>query len=1380
MEDSTLNSEMAEAELHKERLQALAEKRKRQSEIEDKRQQLDDLVLQLQHLRSKAMRERWLLQGTPVGSQDQEDSQRRQVEQDERHAKQLEEAVHRLESEISLLENEESQISAKEQVLRERLRETERSIEDLQKSLQYHDGDAVNYVRSQIPSLPELNSKASATAPGNEQLTRKPALYAMEISVEKDRKTGGTKILSASPVSPEDVQPQRGVKVFDDGHKVIYEVRSGASTTLENGVHAWNATDVDELMQRVGQSHHRGDTGRVMVTPAEPEVPPPGLSELTMHKEVKLDTGKTGKMGTAMDQPQIQDEVTEAPEATSEKPVTMIFMGYHNVMDEDETKKLLGFDGTIKAEIVLIDEDDEKSLREKTVTDISTMDGNAADLVSGRPLSDSTELSSEGKEESVATKDLPATAGSALDAGMPSAGNGTLPGLKSSKPPEDDSELKRERNLKSVSFLDSVSVISGGKDNMELETQSESQNCHTGAGQNGTAHQGQTMDTEVAQEIRYLDEVLEANCCDPAVDMTSNGTSSPEPRSINVDGNGPSVEVSDASPPTNHGVVVERRMQSTFVGEDRDNTKPNGHSVVVTQDDKMLGKQPLTTIKKEARFELRSFQEEKKPSKLFDAPAEKEIRVKKVRPSEEIAELEKERLELIRGQAVKKNPGIAAKWWNPPQERTLEEELDPEKLESHRKYEERKQRKMESSRATQASPNPTAPSPTSSYTPPPEPVSKEDIVTEQVDFSAARKQFLQMEHTKQPAAGPKRGVAPQLYSAKPFSRVSEVAHVERPGGYVTITSQGSHGLDERCDVTTVKTERIFCSPGDSPSQSMAENERKDSVKAWNEESDFTCAHAVMTLVKDEEPEMFQVQRSSNSSYHPEEIDSGLDDLSVRSQDTTVLETLSNDFSMDNVSDSGASNETMSAYLENSLGDYSFPSTPMATTPINGKSEKGTKSPDNHSVSLSYQVDSLTEEELEYHAGVLVQSAIEQAIAQQNDEWEPRQATQQSSPIPERRVEVVEPAPQPREPPVSPVPAPTASPRVPTPVEEKRSAATSPTITVPSAPRVSSMPSSPTPAHTPAPTPAPAPAPAHAAGPTHVGPYKPPSPSPPPSEKQEFSYFSKYSETPAPGPTHVGPYKSPSPSPPPSEKQEFSYFSKYSETPASGPTNVGPYKPPSPSPPPSEKQEFSYFSKYSEAAELRSTASVLKNQDVEVTAGPFKLRSRKQRTLSMIEEEIRAAQEREEELKRQRQTRCVRPQPAASHKQKTNSLPAKLVLPGKTAPGKIEKIRPVPPASPCSSEGPLPSPLSDLGSDDSGGSQRPKNLMQTLMEDFESHKVKRREKVEDNSYARLKLASGVTSEVLEATRVTRRKSNMALKWEAGMYANLEDGEEEEEE
>ena len=44
--------------------------------------------------------------------------------------------VYRLESEIGALESEESQISAKEQVLRERLKETERSIEDLQKVIE--------------------------------------------------------------------------------------------------------------------------------------------------------------------------------------------------------------------------------------------------------------------------------------------------------------------------------------------------------------------------------------------------------------------------------------------------------------------------------------------------------------------------------------------------------------------------------------------------------------------------------------------------------------------------------------------------------------------------------------------------------------------------------------------------------------------------------------------------------------------------------------------------------------------------------------------------------------------------------------------------------------------------------------------------------------------------------------------------------------------------------------------------------------------------------------------------------------------------------------------------------------------------------------------
>lgn len=241
------------------------------------------------------------------------------------------------------------------------------------------------------------------------------ALYAMEISVEKDHKTGDTKILSTSRISPEDAY-QRGVKVYEDGRKVIYEVHSGSSTTVENGVHPWSSDEVEELIQRVGHARHRPDGTRVTITPGESGVREQSImpSELEVVQEqqsyegeIKIEQRLEGHREDPQVRQSFEGEVMEAPEATADKPVTMIFMGYHSVDDDEETKKMLGFDGTVKAEIVLIDEDDEKSLREKTVTDVSTVDGNAADLVSGRPVSEATELSSEGQDESSAKKPPP-------------------------------------------------------------------------------------------------------------------------------------------------------------------------------------------------------------------------------------------------------------------------------------------------------------------------------------------------------------------------------------------------------------------------------------------------------------------------------------------------------------------------------------------------------------------------------------------------------------------------------------------------------------------------------------------------------------------------------------------------------------------------------------------------------------------------------------------------------------------------------------------------------------------------------------------------------------------------------------------------------------
>lgn len=39
---------------------------------------------------------------------------------------------------------------------------------------------------------------------------------------------------------------------------------------------------------------------------------------------------------------------------------------------------------------------------------------------------------------------------------------------------------------------------------------------------------------------------------------------------------------------------------------------------------------------------------------------------------------------------------------------------------------------------------------------------------------------------------------------------------------------------------------------------------------------------------------------------------------------------------------------------------------------------------------------------------------------------------------------------------------------------------------------------------------------------------------------------------------------------------------------------------------------------------------------------------------------------------------------------------------------------------------------DLAPEEAAGAQRPKNLMQTLMEDYETHKSKRRERMDDSS------------------------------------------------
>lgn len=123
------------------------------------------------------------------------------------------------------------------------------------------------------------------------------------------------------------------------------------------------------------------------------------------------------------------------------------------------------------------------------------------------------------------------------------------------------------------------------------------------------------------QEIRYLDQVLDA-----ASETPTNGNSSPSEHTkpISIDGNSPSVCVSASSPVNHQSIVVERQRQTTFLHQEESAARTNGH--VQGEESGRSG----------AKFELRAFQEERRPAKLFSPGEGQQVRVTRRRPTEEV------------------------------------------------------------------------------------------------------------------------------------------------------------------------------------------------------------------------------------------------------------------------------------------------------------------------------------------------------------------------------------------------------------------------------------------------------------------------------------------------------------------------------------------------------------------------------------------------------------------------------------------------------------------------------------------------------------------------------------------------------------------------
>ncbi|RMC00933.1 hypothetical protein DUI87_22620 [Hirundo rustica rustica] len=386
--------------LQQERLQAIAEKRKRQTEIENKRRQLEDDRRQLQHLKSKALRERWLLEGAPASASEEEEAMKKQMQEDEVKTKELEETIQRLEKELETLENSSSVASTKENLVEAAAKEEKaEAVPNAQKSplgavkVVPCGGGARPGCQPWGDTLPSLGPDPRAhraivwaqavvsPPPADKRVSSSPmkavegsdmmkaAMYSVEITVEKDRVTGETKVLSSTTMLPQNHCLQ-GVKVYEDELKVVHAV-SAEDGALQNGAHPLSSSEVDELLHKADEATLSEAAGRQ--TPAKAGKgggSAPGSQKPTPRREI---TGLQAKVPPG-----------EGMEPSQEQPVTMIFMGYQNVEDENETKKVLGLEGTIKAELVVIE--DAESKPEPAHKDHTPPNGTALEPAAAQPL----------------------------------------------------------------------------------------------------------------------------------------------------------------------------------------------------------------------------------------------------------------------------------------------------------------------------------------------------------------------------------------------------------------------------------------------------------------------------------------------------------------------------------------------------------------------------------------------------------------------------------------------------------------------------------------------------------------------------------------------------------------------------------------------------------------------------------------------------------------------------------------------------------------------------------------------------------------------------------------------------------------------------------
>ncbi|NXJ00481.1 PALM protein, partial [Psophia crepitans] len=288
-------------------LSSLQEKRKRQTEIENKRRQLEDDRRQLQHLKSKALRERWLLEGAPASASEEEEAMKKQMQEDEVKTKELEETIQRLEKELETLENGSSAASTKENLAEAAAPAKEEKAEAVP--------NAQKSPLGTVKAEKKVSSSPMKAVEGTDMM--KAAMYSVEITVEKDRVTGETKVLSSTTMLPQNHCVQ-GVKVYEDDLKVVHAV-SAEDGVLQNGAQPLSSSEVDELLHKADEATLSEAAGREAVAKVGEEAgSAPASQKPTPRREITGLQAKPRESTTGL-------PPGEGTEPSREQAVTRIF-----------------------------------------------------------------------------------------------------------------------------------------------------------------------------------------------------------------------------------------------------------------------------------------------------------------------------------------------------------------------------------------------------------------------------------------------------------------------------------------------------------------------------------------------------------------------------------------------------------------------------------------------------------------------------------------------------------------------------------------------------------------------------------------------------------------------------------------------------------------------------------------------------------------------------------------------------------------------------------------------------------------------------------------------------------------------------------------------